>query len=138
VKKLIIIYIVLDVFCTAVGMGIPIFNILLGFGVGWYYSAKVLLNRREKNVLPKLFKVSLLTSFLTFVLMAIIWLPAVSKLFGPFEKIANFGIPMILYEPLASFIGWIILMVFIAPFLQLLVTVFTGNIIFVINSVRKS
>ncbi len=31
---------------------------------------------------------------------------------------------MILYDPKASVIGWLVLMIFIAPFLQLLATVF--------------
>jgi len=32
--------------------------------------------------------------------------------------------PLLLFEPLTSFIGWIVLMVLISPFLQLLMTVF--------------
>jgi hypothetical protein len=31
---------------------------------------------------------------------------------------------MILYDPKASFIGWLVPMIFISPFLQLLTTVF--------------
>jgi hypothetical protein len=38
----------------------------------------------------------------------------------------NLGIPMILYEPKISFIGWLVLMIAISPFLQLLTTVFTS------------
>jgi hypothetical protein len=49
-------------------------------------------------------------------------------LFEPGRDIANFGIPMILYEPLASFIGWIVLMVLISPLLQVLTTVFGASV----------
>ena len=32
-------------------------------------------------------------------------------LFDPTADLANFGIPQLLYEPLASFIGWLVLMI---------------------------
>jgi len=60
--------------------------------------------------------------------MIIIWGPISTMLLDPNANIANFGIPMILYDPKMSFIGWIILMVFISPFLQLITTVFTSNV----------
>ena len=56
--------------------------------------------------------------------MAVIWLPALRLLKLPEADLANFGIPLILYEPLPSFIGWMVLMVLISPFLQVLTTVF--------------
>ena len=34
------------------------------------------------------------------------------------------GHPFILYDPKISFIGWLVLMMFISPFLQLLTTIF--------------
>ena len=60
--------------------------------------------------------------------MLIIWGPISTMLLNPYADFANFGIPMILYDPKISFIGWIILMVFISPFLQLLTTVFTAQL----------
>jgi len=41
---------------------------------------------------------------------------------------------MILYEPKASFIAWLVLMIFISPFLQLLATVFGGYMALVFHS----
>jgi hypothetical protein len=40
----------------------------------------------------------------------------------------NFGIPMILYDPRASFIGWMVLMIIISPVLQILTTVFSSTV----------
>jgi hypothetical protein len=65
------------------------------------------------------------------VIMAIIWLPALKWLFDSTGDLSNFGIPMILYSPRASFIGWIILMVLISPFLQFLMTLF-GSISWIV------
>jgi len=42
--------------------------------------------------------------------------------------LANFGIPLILYEPRASFIVWLILMIVISPFLQFLMTLFGAQL----------
>ena len=63
--------------------------------------------------------------------MAIIWLPTLEWLFDSTRDLSNFGIPMILYSPRASFIGWIILMVLISPFLQFLMTLF-GSISWIV------
>jgi hypothetical protein len=46
----------------------------------------------------------------------------------PAADIAHFGIPLILYEPVASFIGWIVLMVLISPFLQALAAAFSSSV----------
>jgi hypothetical protein len=67
-----------------------------------------------------------IASAVTFVLLAVIWLPTLRMLGDPSADLANFGIPMILYEPLASFIGWLVLMVFISPALQMLTTLFAA------------
>jgi hypothetical protein len=67
---------------------------------------------------------ALLTSAVTLFWMVVIWAPTIRLLFNPGSDIANFGIPMILYEPLASFIGWIVLMILVSPFLQFLTTIF--------------
>ena len=49
-------------------------------------------------------------------------------LLDPQADLANFGIPMILYGPQASFIGWLVLMIVISPFLQLLATLFGAHV----------
>jgi hypothetical protein len=71
---------------------------------------------------------ALLTSGFTFLLMLLIWGPFSRMLLDPAADIAHFGIPMILYEPLASFIGWLVLMVFLSPFLQALASAFATSV----------
>jgi hypothetical protein len=106
-------------------MGVPIFPILFGFFVGWF-SVSYITSRTSSvhQVFRKVLLYALLTSSVTLFWMAIIWVPTMAILFDPGRDIANFGIPMILYEPLASFIGWIVLMVLVSPFLQFLTTLF--------------
>jgi hypothetical protein len=48
--------------------------------------------------------------------------------FDPSVDIANFGMPLILFEPRASFLGWLVLMVVVSPVLQFLVTVFGAHV----------
>jgi hypothetical protein len=119
------IFVLLDIICIGMGMGVPIFCILFGFLVGWfavnYITAKII-------SIPQVFRRVLLfatvTAAVTFLGMIIIWGPTISFLFDPAKDLANTGVPMILYEPLASFIGWLVLMIVISPFLQLLTTLF--------------
>jgi hypothetical protein len=124
-----LIYVVVDTFLVGIGMGVPIFSILLGFPVGWYIAKRISQAEMDlKSILGVILKYSFLTSLVTFIWMLIIWIPISAMLMNPSADFANFGIPMILYDPKISFIGWIILMVFISPFLQLLTTVFAAQI----------
>ena len=119
------IYVLVDVLCVGVGMGVPIFCIALGFPVGWYIAARARrLTPDLGHVLTRVLRQATLTSGVTMSMMLVIWGPASTMLFDPGADLANFGIPMILYEPLLSFIGWLALMIFISPFLQLLTTLF--------------
>jgi hypothetical protein len=128
------IYAVLDVIAVGMGMGVPIFAILLGFAVGWLLPAWLLSTRLAapaaplRQLLVRILRWSAASAAWTFLQMAVIWLWAVSMLFDSGVDIAQFGHPMILYEPVPSFIGWIVLMVFISPFLQLLTTVFAATV----------
>ena len=118
-------FIALDLFCTGLGMGVPFFNILFGLPVGWWLARR--LGEKPQTLhtlLGDLLKYAALTAGFTLLVMAIIWLPALKWLFDPSRDVANFGMPLILFEPLASFIGWQVLMVLISPFLQFLMTVF--------------
>ena len=126
-KSAFIIYVIVDSLLLAIGMGVPIFCILLGFPVGWYISKRV--NNSDidlRESLGHILKYSFLTSLVTFLWMIVIWIPISLMLFNPNADYANFGIPMFLYDPKISFIGWIILMIFISPFLQMLTTVFAA------------
>lgn len=74
----------------------------------------------------KMFLISFATSVFTFAVMVILWGRMVIMLFDPTVDLVNFGIPMILYEPRPSFAGWMVLMIIISPFLQLLTTIFAA------------
>jgi hypothetical protein len=118
----ILIFLVVDIICAGMGMGVPFFNILLGFPLGWFLARKFVSERR-------VFKYSFFTSAFTFLIMAIIWsLAPLTYLSDPTKDIANFGEPQILFTPVASFYGWLVLMIFISPFLQLLTTIFAAYV----------
>lgn len=105
-------------------MGVPIFAILLGFVVGWVAPSvyKELVPQSRLSLRRSLF-VALLISAFTMILMIAIWAPSIPKLWDPTFDLSNYGIPMILYEPQASFIGWMVLMIIISPLLQFLAVV---------------
>jgi hypothetical protein len=119
------VYVVVDIVAMGMGMGLPIFAILFGFPVGWLLPTFLgIASPCKPGDLRAILRAALLASAVTFAVAAGIWLPTLIRLAGPPGRIANFGIPMILYEPLPSFIGWIVLMVVVSPFLQLLAIVF--------------
>ena len=120
-----LIYVFLDLLCIGMGMGVPIFCILFGFPVGWF-AVKYITSTITSVplVFRKVLHYAILASLVTLLGMLLIWGPTLTYLFDPGKDLANFGAPMILYEPLASFIGWQVLMILISPFLQLLVIIF--------------
>ncbi len=119
------IFVLLDILCMGMGMGVPIFCILFGFLVGWFAVKYI---TTTITPIPQVFRRVLLyatlTASVTLLGMVVIWGPTISFLFDPGRDLANTGVPMILYEPMASFIGWLVLMIVISPFLQLLTTLF--------------
>lgn len=118
-------YILLDGLATGGGMGVPFFNILYGFPVGWYLARRLGKDAEfDRRLMRQVLKWSALSSCVTVLFMLVVWAPSASMLFDPTADLANFGIPMILFEPRASFIGWLALMVLISPFLQFLMTLF--------------
>lgn len=120
-------YIILDTLFVGMGMGVPFFCILFGFSVGWYLAKRLtLFERNLSDILSDILKYAFFTSVFTFVLMLIIWGPASTLLLNPTANFVNFGMPLILFDPKISFMGWIILMIFISPFLQLLMTIFAS------------
>ncbi len=120
-------FILLDLLCVGMGMGVPIFCILFGFLVGWYIAKRIsALDLSIKDTFHQVLRYAIITSFFTLLVMCLIWGRTVIMLFDPASDFKNFGIPMILYEPKASFIGWLVLMIFISPFLQLLTTIFAS------------
>jgi hypothetical protein len=75
-------------------------------------------------LLDRMFFWAAVTSALTLVCMLVLWGLQALKLGAPEAELANFGIPMILYRPRASFVGWLLLMIVVSPFLQVLCTLF--------------
>lgn len=128
-KTTFLILIILDIVCMGMGMGVPIFNIVFGFLVGWYLVRRLSLTIKEmKDILQQLMKGAFIITCVTFVGMVLIWGWSIILLQGSDAEISDFGIPMILYLPRSSLIGWLILMILISPFLQLLTTIFAGNL----------
>ena len=123
---LLLIFIFLDTLCIGMGMGIPVFCILFGFVVGWFIVRYIMSvdNRVSQANLKKIFRYSLITSVYTFIAMLVLWGRCIVLLIDPTADFREFGIPMILFDPWMSFIGWLALMIVIAPFLQILTTIF--------------
>lgn len=128
-KIVLLIYIFLDTFLLIIMRFVPILAILLGFPVGWYISKRLTQSERNlADILSDILKYSFYTSLITFLWMLMVWGSVSTMLMNPNANFTNFGIPMILFDPEISFIGWIILMIFISPFLQLITTVFTAHV----------
>jgi hypothetical protein len=120
-----VIFVIVDTLCIGLGMGVPILCILFGFLVGWYIAQRATVAiANVGDVLRKVLVQAIITSAFTFVVMSAIWGRTIVMLFDPSFDFENFGHPFILYDPKISFIGWLVLMIFISPFLQLLTTVF--------------
>jgi hypothetical protein len=128
-----IVFVTLDILCMGMGMGVPFFNIVFGFVVGWYLVEWISIGTREvKEILRRLLIYSCITAGVTFLGMVLVWGWSLTLLFDPQADLAGFGVPQILFEARASFIGWLVLMVVISPFLQLLTTIFAGHLTLVL------
>lgn len=126
-KVAFVVFMVIDLLCVGMGMGVPFFCILFGFPIGWYITRRLAMAAESaKDILEKGGIYAVITSVFTFLVMAFIWGPTITMLFDPHTDFQNFGIPLILYDPKISFIGWQVLMIFISPFLQLLTTIFAS------------
>jgi hypothetical protein len=119
----------LDLVCVGLGMGVPIFCILFGLPVGWYIARRITARPLDvRQLLGKVLLGAALTAGFTLVMMALLWGRCIAMLFDPAADLANFGLPLILYEPTASFVGWLVLMIVISPFLQFLMTLFGSHL----------
>jgi hypothetical protein len=122
-------YVLLDIICAGFGMGVPFFCILFGLPVGWFIAKRISVHPYTfRQWLFKTLKRAALTSAFTVVIMLVVWMSSLLMLFDPTADLANYGIPLILYEPRASFIGWMVLMILISPFLQLLMTLLGSHL----------
>lgn len=112
-----------EVITIVLGMGVPIFTIMLGFPVGWLAARRRLARGRDPRVaMRRVLWAAAGAGLVTFAFMAVIWGPLVPLAWGPtVDVVRNTGfgnIPLILYEPRASFIAWLVLMLVISPDLQ--------------------
>lgn len=124
-KVAFVIFVIIDLLCVGMGMGVPFFCILLGFFVGWYIAKRATITTASgKDVFEQVLVYAIVTSTFTFIVMSVIWGSTIPMLFDPKADFQNFGHPFILYDPKTSFIGWLALMILISPFLQLLTTIF--------------
>jgi hypothetical protein len=129
ISSVIILYILIDIIFAGAGMGVPLFCILSGFPLGWYIAKRVSFSTEQiHQKYYKIFRFSLFAAVFTFIIMLIVWGSAILIHIHSASDIQNFGHPNILYDPEISFYGWLILMVIISPFLQLLVTIFAAFI----------
>lgn len=123
------IFILLDIICIGMGMGVPFFCILLGLPLGWfivkYSTART---KQIRVVFRQVLLYSAVTAAVTLLGMCLIWLPISTMLFDPGNDLSTTGVPLILYEPRASFIAWLALMIMISPVLQLLTTLFSSHL----------
>ena len=127
--SLFVLYVLLDIFCMGLGMGVPFFNILFGFLIGWYLIKWISISTVEvKEILKLLLIYSCITAAVTFLGMLLLWGWSINLLSGSEAEMVNFGIPQILFSPRMSLIGWLVLMIVVSPFLQLLTTVLAGNL----------
>lgn len=127
----------LDVFAIGLGMGIPVFAILLGFPVGWYLAGKqlepLLPEPGVEPSVPARVVRTLVTqagalTFVTFVVLAIIWGPQLPTAFDASVSAKEWGVPLILYTSQASKIGFAALMMLVSPALQFMAVLTTGAI----------
>ena len=127
ISIILVMYILLDAFFIACGMGVPVFNIIFGFYIGRYIVRRASINTRSfTEIYRKTTLYALITSAATFIGMLLIWTPKALLLTNPETNYEKVGVPMILFDPKASFLAWLFLMIFIAPFLQLLTTIFSS------------
>jgi hypothetical protein len=118
-------YILIDVICVGMGMGVPFFCILLGIPVGWFLILYITARTTDvREVLWKALIYAAIAAGITIVGMLIIWVPFGALLFEPGNDLSTAGMPLILYQPRASLIGWLALMIIISPVMQLLTTLF--------------
>ena len=122
----------LNVFSIGIGMGVPLFAILLGFPVGWWLArrpaARALARADTRAALRALLIQAGALAGVSFLVLLVVWGPHLPKAFDPAVDTSGFGIPLILYGEQASMIGWLVLMLVISPALQFMAVAATGAV----------
>jgi hypothetical protein len=136
-RRVALLYAAIDGVCIGMGMGVPIFNIALGFPLGVYLAARVASGQEcSPAILRAVLRLATGAALITMVFLIIIWAPWTRILFDPHSDLTQTGIPMLLYDPRASFVGWQVLMMAVSPFLQLLTTVLAAVVVLATPSKR--
>lgn len=122
----------LDVFLIGIGMGVPVFAILLGFGVGWWVArrpapAAAVPDDPVRSRARALVSAAAALAAVSFCVLLAVWGPTLGNAFDPRFDAADWGLPLILYTSQASTLGWYALMLVISPLLQLM-AVLTGGL----------
>jgi len=118
----------LDVFAIGLGMGVPIFAVALGFPVGWWLVTRPDAGAISRATIRQLVLAGAGLAGASFVVLAVVWGPQVPNAFDPAFDAAEFGIPLILYGPQASMIGWLVLVMVVSPVLQGMALVSAGAV----------
>lgn len=123
----------IDVFAIGLGMGVPVFAILFGFGVGWWAARSALATQPPEADIPRtairsLVAAALALATVSFLVLLAVWGPSTPIAFDPAVDAAEWGVPLILYTSQASKIGWLLLMTVISPALQFMAVVAGGTL----------
>lgn len=120
---LLVAYVLLDALLAAAGLGVPSFCIMLGIGVGWFGALRAEFFLREIGpAMQRVMRYAAITSGVTFLLMVVAWWRYVPPLLDPVIDPGSMGVPLILYDPRLSLIGWLFGMFLVGPLAQFLVT----------------
>uniref|UniRef100_A0A7C4CBL6 Uncharacterized protein n=1 Tax=candidate division WOR-3 bacterium TaxID=2052148 RepID=A0A7C4CBL6_UNCW3 len=116
-------YVLLDVLMVAAGLGVPSLCILLGLGVGWFGALRAEFFLQEIGAaMRRVLRYAAITAGVTFLLMVVAWWRYVPPLLDPVVDSGSMGVPLILYDPRLSLIGWLVGMFLVAPLAQFLAT----------------
>jgi len=126
-----------NVFAIGIGMGVPVFAIMLALPVGWWLGTRYAATEPTTHAaLRALVLAAVGLAAVSFVVLLVVWGPYVPKAFDPAVDAVSFGIPLILYTSQASMIGWFVLMMVISPVLQLMTVVVAGAVAMLVRPPR--
>lgn len=132
-------YSVMNLLLAGLGLGTPVFCIVFGFGVGWFCARRAeFFVPTVQGAMKRALRYAFLTSTVTGVLMAAIWARLVPILLNPRVNPGSLGLPLNLYDTRWSLAGWIVLMVFTGPAVQVLMTVFGSYLTFLVRVGERS
>jgi hypothetical protein len=125
-------YIVMDLLLAGLGFGTPLFCIAFGFAVGWFGAMRAWFFVPDtRGAMTRALRYAFLTSAVTMVLMAVIWGRLVPIVLNQRVNPGALGLPLNLYDSRLSLVGWLLLMVFTGPAIQVLMTAFGSYVTFI-------